>query len=363
MKAYDITSRQIEIPYLLKIGKGKIAKVGKYLFDKGMTKIALFKGEGIENIIGMPLRNGLKEWGIEIAYEQTVSTVDIDSVTHTAFFLPPVGAIVGIGGGKTLDFAKYAAHLLKIPFISIPTAISNDGFSSPSSSLTVLDKRKSVKAGIPYGVVIDLDVVKDSPDIFMYAGIGDTLSKITALKDWQLARDKGLARYVDFSAVLAYNSLDILFLKHSFDIHSESFQRSLASSLTMSGLAMEIAGSSRPASGSEHLISHALDSVLETPKMHGIQVGVATYLCALLQKNEHAEGIKLVFEKTGFLTCVQENPFRYEEFIEALRIAPTIKNNFYTILSEPDSFDNALHYIKNDGFLNTVILGGKTAIT
>jgi len=355
MKAYDITSKQIDIPYLLKLGKGKITKVGKYLYDKNMKKIALFMGEGIENIVGPPLRNGLKEWSIEIAHEQIASEVDIETITSTAFFLPPVNAIVGIGGGKALDFAKYAAHLLQIPFISIPTAISNDGFSSPSSSLTVQGQRKSVKAGIPYGVVIDLDIIKNSPDIFMHAGIGDTLSKITALKDWQLARDKGLVRYVDFSAVLAYNSLDILFLKHSFDIHSESFQRSLASSLTMSGLAMEIAGSSRPASGSEHLISHALDAISKEPKMHGIQVGVATYLCALLQGNEHAEGIKQVFEETGFLACVQENPFDYGEFIEALKLAPTIKNNFYTILSEDDSYERALEFIKSDGFLNTVI--------
>jgi len=355
MKAHEITSKQIDIPYLLKIGKGKLAKVGKYLYDKNMTQIALFMGEGIEDIVGRPLRASLSDYGIEITHEQVASTVDIDTITHTAFFLPPTGTIVGIGGGKALDFAKYAAHLLKIPFISIPTAISNDGFSSPSCSLTVLDKRKSVKAGSPYGVVIDLDIIKGSADVFMYAGIGDTLSKITALKDWQLARDKGLTRYVDLSAVLAYNSLDILFLKHSFDIHSEGFQRSLASSLTMSGLAMEIAGSSRPASGSEHLISHALDEISTNPKMHGIQVGVATYLCALLQENQHAGGIKQVLEETGFHTYIKEDPFKYDEFAEALKLAPTIKSNFYTILSEPDSLNKALNHIKNDEFLSTVI--------
>ena len=355
MKPNDATSKQIEIPYLLKIGNGKTAKVGKYLYDKGMTRIALFMGEGIEGIIGHPLRAGLKEWDIEIVHEQIVSSVDIDEITHTAFFLPPVTAIVGIGGGKALDFAKYAAHLLKIPFVSIPTTISNDGFGSPTSSLTVLGKRKSVKSGIPYGVVIDLDVIKGNPDIFLYSGIGDMLSKITALAGWQAARNKGLARYVDLAGVLAYNSLDILFLKYSFDIRNESFQRSLASSLTMSGLAMEIAGSSRPASGSEHLISHALDAISKEPKMHGIQVGVATYLCALLQKNAHIGGIRDVFEKTGFLSCAQENPFVYDEFIEALKLAPSIKNNFYTVLSEADSFDRAFDYINDDDFLRQVI--------
>ena len=355
MKAYDITSKQIEIPYLLKIGNGKIKKLGKYLSDKNMKKIALFWGEGIENLIGAPLKAGLKNHGIEIVHEQVASTVDIDDITHTAFFLPPVAAIVGVGGGKALDFAKYAAHLLKIPFISIPTAISNDGFSSPSSSLTVQGKRKSVKSGIPFGVVIDLEVIRNSPDVFLYSGIGDMMSKITAMRDWQAARDKGLARYVDFSAILAYNSLDILFLKHTFDIHSESFQRSLASSLTMSGLAMEIAGSSRPASGSEHLISHALDETAANPQMHGIQVGVATYLCALLQNNIHTEGIKFVYEQTGFLNYVQANPLNYDDFITALKLAPSIKSNFYTILSKPDSYDRALDFIQNNSLLKTAI--------
>ena len=167
MKPTDATSKQIEIPYLLKIGNGKIAKVGKYLFDKGMMQVALFFGEGIETLIGQPLKDGLEKWNVEILHEQGVSTVDVDTITHTAFFLPPVAAIVGIGGGKALDFAKYAAHLLKIPFVSIPTAISNDGFSSPSSSLTVAGQRKSVKSGSPFGVVIDLDVIRTAP-MFSY---------------------------------------------------------------------------------------------------------------------------------------------------------------------------------------------------
>jgi len=366
MKATDIpprnsgaiswhTSKQIEIPYLLKIGTGKTAKIGKYLFDKGMMQIALFWGEGIENLIGQTLKEGLNKYNIEIMHQQTAATVDIDAITHTAFSLPSVNAIVGVGGGKALDFAKYIAHLLKIPFISIPTAISNDGFSSPSSSLVVLGKRKSVKAGSPFGVVIDLDVTKNSPDVFLYSGIGDMMSKATALKDWRTARAKGLSRFVDFSAVLAYNSLDIMFLKHTFDIHCESFQRSLASSLTMSGLAMEIAGSSRPASGSEHLISHALDEISKEPRMHGIQVGVATYLCALLQNNSDTEDIKFVFEQTGFLKYVKENPLDYSEFVSALKLAPEIKRDFYTILSEPDSFDRAVEFLNHDVFLKAVL--------
>jgi len=356
MSKTSATNKEIGIPYLLKTGNGKTAKVGKYLFDKGMLRIALYLGDGIVDLVGGTLRAGLEKYEIDIIHEQVVTSVDIDDITHSAFSLSSVDAIVGVGGGKALDFAKYTAHLLQIPFISIPTAISNDGFGSSSASLTIRGKRKSVKAASPFGIIIDLDVIKSSPDIFMYSGIGDMLSKITALKDWQTARDKGLERFVDFSSMMAYNSLDILFLKHSFDIRSESFQRSLASSLTVSGLAMEIAGSSRPASGSEHLISHALDEVSEKPKMHGIQVGVATYICAFLQKSEQIEGIKTVFEETGLLDFVQQDPFDYGEFVKALKLAPTIKNDFYTILSEPDSFSKALEFIENDTLLKSVIV-------
>jgi len=149
--------------------------------------------------------------------------------------------------------------------------------------------------------------------------------------------------------------LDILFLKHTLDIHNESFQRSLASSLTMSGLAMEIAGSSRPASGSEHLISHALDAICNKPRLHGIQVGVATYLCALLQNNRHTDDIRYVLEQTGFLPHVCHNPLRYDTFVEAIRRAPTIKRDFYTVLSEPDSYTRALDFIQNDNYLKIMI--------
>ncbi len=351
------TNKQIDIPYLLKIGEGKIPKIGKYLIDKEIKNIALFFGEGIENIVGESLYRGLKTQGVAVKYNKTVTNIDIDAITHTAFSLSPeINAVVGVGGGKALDFAKYAAYLLKIPYISVPTAVSNDGFCSPSSSLTVEGKRKSVKSGIPFGVVIDLDVIKSNPAVFLYSGIGDMVSKITALSDWKTAFKKGSERFNDFASLMAYNSLDILFLKHTFDIRSPEFQRSLANSLLISGLSMEIAGTSRPASGSEHLISHALDAVSRNPKMHGIQVGAATYLCALLQNNDNFADVRSVLTNTGFLDFVRQAPFDKKEFLEALKKAPEIKKNYYTVLSEPDAFARAVRLLDTDEILRQIIV-------
>lgn len=350
------SNKQIDVPYLLKIGAGKLAKTGKYLSDKELKNIALFSGEGIEKIIGASFFEGLDVSGVNVLFKQTVADIDLEEIAHTAFSLSPsVEAVLGIGGGKALDFAKYAAYLLKLPYIAVPTVMSNDGFCSPSSSLTVSGKRKSVKSGIPFGVIIDLDIIKENPDMFLYSGIGDMVSKITALRDWKDAVRKGGERYNDFSALMAYNSLDILFLKHSFDIRSPEFQRSLANSLLMSGLAMEMAGSSRPASGSEHLISHALDAVCVRPKAHGIQVGVATYLCALLQGNDNLSDVKSVLSHTGFWDFVARDPFDRKEFERALETAPSIKKEFYTVLSEPDSLAKAMTFLDTDEMLQKVV--------
>lgn len=340
----------------MKIGEGKFAKIGKYLVDKNFTNIAIFWGEGLEDLFGPKIIPGLHEYGINIVYKQNVCFINIEEITKVAFNLPSnINAIVGIGGGKALDFAKYAAHLLKIPFISVPTSTSNDSFCSPGCSIIVDGHRKSVKSSIPFGVVVDLEVIRGCPLICFYSGLGDMISKVTALWDWKKAFQKGYERYNDFASLMAYNSLDLLFIKHSSDVSSSEFQRSLTNSLLISGIAMEIAGTSRPASGSEHLISHALDQIAKRPMMHGLQVGVATYLCAMLQDNLAVDGVREVLIKTGFFEYVSQNPLDYEEFINALRMAPSIKQDYYTILSEPDSFKRAVELVETDSILKSII--------
>lgn len=350
------TNKQINIPYLLKIGNGKIYKIGKYLKDKNLPGVALFLGDGTEELVGAELRRGFGDNDINVVHSQVVSDISIESITQTSFQLPPAtDVVVGIGGGKALDFAKYSAHLLRLPFVSVPTSTSNDGFCSPTSSLTVGGRRKTVKSSIPFGVVIDLDVIRSCPPVFFYSGLGDMVSKITALADWKEAANRKLERYSDFASMLAYNSLDLLFIKHSFDINAPEFQRSLTTSLLMSGISMEVAGTSRPASGSEHLVSHALDEVCARPQMHGLQVGTAAYLCALLQNNPSTGSLRDILVKTGFFDFVGQNPFKKEEFLRALRLAPEIKRGFYTVLSEPDSYKHAVEFIDSDEILRELI--------
>ena len=350
-----MNTKEITIPSLLKIGSGKIQKIGKYLFDRKFTKVAIFFSQGIESIVSKELYDGLNKFNIEIIHKDNISDINIENVVHTAFKIPSkTNVLLGIGGGKALDYSKYCAHILKLPFISVPTSVSNDGFASPNTSLLVSGKRKSVKSTIPYGVVCDIDVISSAPAVSLFSGIGDTISKITALWDWKRAFLKGFEDFNDFAGLMAHNSLDIIYESNNLNIESKEFKYKMVNSLVLSGIAMEIAGSSRPASGSEHLISHALDAVCTNQKMHGLQVGTATYLCSLLQNNQQ-DKVKDFLLKTRFFNFVSKDPINKEDFIKALKLAPAIKQNYYTVLSEQDSFDRAINFIENDDMLKQVI--------
>ncbi|HEX3445756.1 MAG TPA: iron-containing alcohol dehydrogenase, partial [Chthoniobacterales bacterium] len=126
--------------------------------------------------------------------------------------------------------------------------------------------------------------------------------------------------------------------------------RLLGTALLLNGISMSICGSSRPASGSEHLISHALDSVSKRPRLHGLQVGVASYLVSLLQR-QNSDRIAELFDITGFWKAIANDPFDREEWLESCRVAPSIKADYYTVLSSRDCLPEIERAIESDLYL------------
>jgi glycerol-1-phosphate dehydrogenase [NAD(P)+] len=226
----------------------------------------------------------------------------------------------------------------------VPTSLSNDGFSSPQSSLTVAGRRKSLAAALPSAVVVDLDVCKAAPRPLWLSGIGDHASKLTAIFDWKLAFHRVGEPVDDFAALLSDATVNQFLARPSFDLEGAQM---LASSLMFNGIAMEICGSSRPASGSEHLISHALDATSARPRLHGLQVGVATYLMSLVQRNQ-SERVDGLFSETGFWRQIESDPFSRAEWRRAIEIAPTIKDDFYTVLSQDGAQTEAISLMDRD---------------
>lgn len=345
----------IAIPTILKIGSGTLGNVGKYLQSSGFKKAVVFFGNGLVEMFGKTVMDSLSEADIEVLSYCELDTTDIKDIIDLAFTIDAkTQVILGIGGGKVIDAGKYAAYLRKLPFISMPTSASSDGFSSASASLLVNGKRTSVPARMAYGIVVDTDVLKSAPTKFLYSGIGDMVSKITALYDWNFEEAHGHGSVNDFAMMISKKAVNSFVRTPFKDIHDERFIKELLDSLAMSGVANEIAGDSAPTSGSEHLISHALDQMLERPQLHGIQVGVATYLMSVVQDHRY-ERINTVFADTGFWDYVKTVGMKREDFIRAIEKAPAIKPFRYTYLHEEQYRKKAIEVLQSDTKLSEVL--------
>jgi glycerol-1-phosphate dehydrogenase [NAD(P)+] len=318
---------------MVRVKEGALDRIGIYLGRAGHRAVAVLVSKGLQPPLPDRVASSLKAHAIEPAAWIEVAENDIAFAANLFADLPGrASAVVGVGGGKALDVAKYVAYLARLPYYAAPTSLSNDGFCSPQSSLTIRGKRRSLAATLPFGVIVDTAVCRNAPRILTLSGVGDLVSKFTAVRDWKLAFHRTGEAVNDFAALLSDGSIHAYLSHAQFDLEGI---RLLATALIMNGIAMEVCGSSRPASGSEHLISHALDALSSRPRLHGLQVGIATYLVSILQKN-NSERIASLFNAVGFWSAIAEDPFSRSEWLAAIRAAPTIKEGFYTVLSSRD---------------------------
>ncbi len=345
----------IAIPTILKVGKGTLGNLGMYLQANQMKHAVIYFGNGLIEMFGNMVMQSLKEQGVTVVEYRELDSIRIEDIIELAFSIDvKTQVIVGIGGGKVIDAAKYAAYLRKLPFVSVPTSASSDGFSSASASLLVDRKRNSVPARMAYGIIADTDIIKSAPEKFLYSGIGDLVSKITALYDWVYEDENGYAVVNDFAVMIAKKAVNS-FVRTPFEsIKDDLFLRELLDSLAMSGIANEIAGSSAPTSGSEHLISHALDKMLETPQLHGIQVGIATYLMSVVQDHRYKR-VNTIFTDTGFWDYVETLELKREDYEKAIDLAPTIKPYRHTYLHEEKYRALAKQVLQEDDVLRRIL--------
>lgn len=349
-----MNSTHIAIPTILKVGNGVLDSLGDYIASNGMKNAVVYFGDGLIDMFGQRVMDSLKNAGVTVLEYQELTSTKIEDIIELAFSINvKAQVLIGIGGGKVIDATKYAAYLKKLPFLSVPTSASSDGFSSASASLIVNGRRTSVPARLAYGIVVDTAVIKSAPEKFLYSGIGDLVSKITALYDWLYEEKCGYTTCNDFAMMIAKKAVNSFVRTPFSDIHEELFLKELVDSLAMSGIANEIAGSSAPTSGSEHLISHALDKMLEQPQLHGIQVGIATYLMSLVQDHRYKR-VNTIFTDTGFWDYVATLDLKREDYERAIDLAPSIKPFRHTYLHEEKYREKAKEILCDDAVLKKV---------
>jgi glycerol-1-phosphate dehydrogenase [NAD(P)+] len=259
--------------------------------------------------------------------------------------------LVGVGGGKVIDVAKLTAKMLDVEFLSVPTAASHDGIASARASIKHESGTVSNEAVAPLGVLADIEVISSAPYRLTASGCGDVISKLTATRDWELAHSVTGEEISEYSIALSRMSAKIV-MRSSQEIRgSREGIRKVVKALISCGVAMSIAGSSRPGSGSEHKFSHALDIIAEKPGLHGEQCGVGAIMMMYLHGGDW-QGIKRALAEIGAPTSAEELGVSRREVVEALLKAREIRPHRYTILEHVNlSRDKAEKVAKATGVI------------
>ncbi|MBN2379001.1 iron-containing alcohol dehydrogenase family protein [candidate division WOR-3 bacterium] len=248
-------------------------------------------------------------------------------------FRPDV--LIGVGGGQVIDIAKFAGARRMLPVVSIPTSLSNDGICSPVAVIRFRKESRSVGVNMPAAVLVDLEAVTTAPIQNLKAGVGDLLSNISATNDWLMSYHKTHVHYDTVAALLARKSAFEMLDAKRVDFADTSFLRVLAEGLVLSGIAMGIAGTSRPCSGSEHLLSHGYDELYpDSPSLHGEQVAMFAVLTSYLQ-DEYSWSAQAEFLRRNELIASPEDlGLDFDGFLKVLERAPSTRPGRCTILDE-----------------------------
>lgn len=326
----------MQLPREVIVGRNVLDRTGEVCERLGFRGTALIvSGPVTYPLAGVRVGKSVTKSGLKVDHivvnestEKVLSQI-IETIKKTKASL-----VLGVGGGKDIDLAKLASARSSVYFMSIPTAASHDGIASPYASIKGGSRPYSIRAQAPVAILSDIGIIADSPYNLLVAGCGDVVAKFTAVKDWQLAHKLKNEYYGDYAAELALMSAELV-TKNAKEILKRSLEgvRTVVEALISCGVAMSIAGSSRPCSGAEHLFSHALDIVAGETSLHGQRTGVGAVLCAYLQ-GANWEAIKEFLQEVGAASTAKELNVSSGQVVKALTMAHSLRPERYTILGE-----------------------------
>lgn len=314
-------------------------------------KLIKFLMNDFEEVIGININEN--EHGQVIANEESLVQVFIKTPNDA-------DVLIAVGSGTIHDIVRFVGHKMNIPFISVPTAASVDGFTSKGAPLILRGVKQTIQTAAPIAVFADIDVIKAAPREMAAAGFGDILGKYTSLLDWEISKLVGNEPFHEGAASLTRKALETC-VEYVEEISNadEKGITILMNALIESGLVMQILDYSRPASGAEHHLSHYWEMYLlktnQKQLLHGAKVGVATtmivelykknwkkllrserikntvygngieqygeYIFSVIEKLPSPDELKKLLEKVGGPTTVEELGIPQEIVIESLNEA------------------------------------------
>ncbi|HSA37761.1 MAG TPA: NAD(P)-dependent glycerol-1-phosphate dehydrogenase [Methanoregula sp.] len=239
--------------------------------------------------------------------------------------------LIGVGGGRVIDTAKIVSYNLDLPFISVPTAASHDGIASARASVSLGTGHASLEAEPPVAIVADTGIIASAPHRLLAAGCADVISNYTAILDWELAHRVKGEPVSEYAITLSKMTAEILVKDaHLIKAHQEESAWIVVKALVSSGVAMSIAGSSRPASGGEHKFSHVFDRLAPGKALHGESCGIGTIISMYLHGGDW-RAIRSSLKTIGAPVTPADLGIDDAVAVEALLMAKTIRPERFTI--------------------------------
>lgn len=340
-----LLARTLLAPLTIEVRAGVLDSLAGVLSDRRISAggdVAVVVGPGIGEQVAAAVRPQLRRCDLITIVGGTVqAALELGGKLSARSY----DAVVGIGGGKTIDTVKYAASQHGLPMVTVATSLAHDGIASPVSTLARDGVSISYGVHTPYAVLVDLDYVRRSPGWLTRSGIGDALSNLCATADWELAHAARGEPVDGLSLALARSGAEAV-LSHTGGAADPEFLATLANALVLGGVAMAVAGTSLPCSGGCHEIGHAISELHPGAGTHGEQVGLGALFCTFLRETRQPDApagsgtatrrLRDTLQRHGLPVIPAGLGLSGGQFARAVERAPQTRPGRYTILEHLD---------------------------